>query len=92
MEVLYATFRLRAPWCRSLKDKRSVVKSLIAELKKHNASVCESGAHDASQFIELTVAALVKNHAQGDSTAQLLESCVLGATDAELYEVTFEYR
>lgn len=92
MKILYITFRLRAPWCRSLKDKRSIVKSLIAELRKHNASVCESGALDEAQFIELSAAVLVQNHAQGDSTAQLLESTVLGETDAELYEVSTEYR
>ena len=92
MKVLVGTFRLRAPWCRSLKDKRSIVKSLIAELKKHNVAVCESGAQNAIQFIELSAATLVQNHAQGDSTAQILESSVLGATDAELYEVLFEYR
>ena len=60
MDVLYVSFKLRAPWCRSLKDKRSVVKSIIAELKKHNASVCESGAQDDIQFIELSAAALGK--------------------------------
>lgn len=92
MEILLVTFRLRAPWCRSLKDKRSIVKMLLSELKKHNASVSESGEQDEIQYIELSAAAIVPNRAQGDSTAELLEACVLRATDCELYDVTREYR
>ncbi len=92
MDILLVTFRLRAPWCKSLKDKRSVVKALLSKLKKHNVSVCETGEQDEIQYIELSAAAIVPNRAQGDSTAEMLESCVSRATDSELYEVAREYR
>lgn len=93
MEILLITFRLRAPWCASLKDKRSVVKGLVAGLKnKFNVSVCESGEQDTLTLIELSAAALSFDRAQGDSTAEKLEAYIDGATDAELYEVLREYR
>lgn len=45
-------FRLHA--CRSLKSKRSVVKSIIARIRNHfNASVAEVGANDVYQRAEI---------------------------------------
>jgi uncharacterized protein YlxP (DUF503 family) len=45
-------FRLHA--CRSLKSKRSVVKSIIAKIRNHfNASVAEVGANDVYQRAEI---------------------------------------
>jgi hypothetical protein len=45
-------FRLHA--CRSLKSKRSVVKSIIAKMRNHfNASVAEVGANDVYQRAEI---------------------------------------
>jgi Uncharacterized protein conserved in bacteria len=84
---------MRATWCVSLKDKRSIVKGLIAGFQnKFNVSVCESGSQDIPTHIELTVAALVFDHAQGDSTAENLTVFVENATDAELYGIEKEYR
>jgi uncharacterized protein YlxP (DUF503 family) len=45
-------FRLHA--CRSLKSKRSVVKSIIAKIRNHfNASVAEVGANDVYQRAQI---------------------------------------
>ena len=46
------TFRLHG--CRSLKGKRKVVRSIIAQIRNHfNASVAEVGANDVHQRAEI---------------------------------------
>ena len=93
MIVLYLTLTLHAPWSRSLKDKRSISRSIIARLRaSYNASVCEVAAQDKHQLIELAVAALAFDHAQADSIAQNMADAVVGMTDAELIRVEREYR
>ena len=93
MIVLVVTLRLRAAWCRSLKDKRAEVKKLVMGLRNtFNVSACESGAQDDRQRIELTACALAFDRAQGDSMAQSVEEYVLSHTDAELFDTQTEYR
>ena len=53
----------------SLKDKRSVVKSLIQKLEhKFNISICESGENDNIHFAEVGFAAVSNNKKLVDST------------------------
>jgi uncharacterized protein YlxP (DUF503 family) len=63
---------LNIPSARSLKDKRRVVKSLIARLhNRHNASVAEVGENDKWQIVKLG-AAVVSNrsdHANSQLTS-----------------------
>ncbi len=92
MTVLLVTARLRAPWCRSLKDKRSVVAGVLNSLKKFNVSAAESGLQGTHTLIEVSVAALAFDHAQADSIEKSLYGAVQGATDAELYEWDVEFR
>lgn len=93
MIVPVVTIRLRAPWCRSLKDKRAEVKKLVMGLRNaFNVSACESGLQDDRHLIELTACALAFDRAQGDSIAQSVEEFVLSRTDAELLAVEAEYR
>ena len=93
MLVLVMDLRLRAPWCHSLKDKRSEVRRMVAGLRgTFNVSVCEAEEQDIHQIIRLSVAALAFNHAQADSIAQRLADYVQGNTQAELVEVTRECR
>lgn len=93
MIVLYLEIRLHAPWCRSLKDKRSAVKRLLAGLRgKFNVSACESGEQDAHRIIRLSVAALAFDRAQADSIEQALLGHVEGASEATLLSVEAEYR
>ncbi|HSK69411.1 MAG TPA: DUF503 domain-containing protein [Candidatus Limnocylindria bacterium] len=93
MIVLLVTARLRAPWCRSLKDKRSVVAGVMNALKKRfNVSVAESGLQDSHTLMEISAAALAFDAAQADAVAQSLYAAAQGATDAELYEWDAEYR
>ena len=55
------TFRLHD--CRSLKAKRSVVKSLVAQMRNHfNASVAEVGANDIYQRAQIGFAMAGSDH------------------------------
>jgi uncharacterized protein len=57
MVVALERFDLRIPGCRSLKEKRHVVKALTNGLRStFNVSVAEVGDHDLWQRCELAVA------------------------------------
>jgi uncharacterized protein YlxP (DUF503 family) len=57
MLVALERFDLRIPGCRSLKDKRHVIRSLTNGLRStFNVSVAEVGDHDLWQRSELAVA------------------------------------
>ena len=93
MIVAVLTVRLALPWARSLKDKRSVKRSLCDRIRaRFNAAVLESGLQEQHQLLELSVAVL------GDSPAQLealLERVVVWmetATDAAVVSVEKELR
>lgn len=48
---------LRIHECRSLKEKRKVIKSIISQIRnKFNASIAEVGANDIYQLAEIGVA------------------------------------
>ena len=50
--ICIITFRIHG--CRSLKEKRSIVKSLVRQVQNNfNASVAEVGAHDIYQKAEI---------------------------------------
>ena len=57
MVVASLTWELSLPGCSSLKEKRSVVRSLRDRLRaKFNVSVCESALQDVHTRAELTIA------------------------------------
>lgn len=57
MVVASLTWELSLPGCTSLKEKRSVIRSLRDRLrKKFNVSVSETGVQDAHSRAELTIA------------------------------------
>ena len=65
---------INIPAARSLKDKRRVVKSLIARIRnQHNAAVAEVGDNDKWQICRLGVA-VVSN--RSDHTNSLLSNIV----------------
>ena len=93
MEIAVMTFRLRAPWVHSLKEKRMIVKSLVAQLQnRFHVSAAETGAQDAHQTIVLGVAAIVPHRAMADSLMDEIAAFVEGATDAEILEEQREIR
>ena len=60
MKIAAITFRLYAPWVHSLKEKRMIVKSLIAKLQnKYHVSAAEIHEQDTHQIIVIGIAAIL---------------------------------
>lgn len=85
------TFRLHAPWVHSLKEKRMIVKSLVAKLQnKFHMSVAEIDEQDVHQFIVIGVASIVPHNAMADSLMDEISSFVEISTEAQIVEETRE--
>lgn len=71
MIIVAMTFRLYAPWVHSLKEKRMVVKSLIAQLQnRFHVSAAEIDKQDTHQIIVIGAAAVVPHNAMADSVME----------------------
>ena len=87
------TFRLHAPWVHSLKEKRMIVKSIVARLQnKFHVSAAEIDEQDAHQIIVIGVAAIVPHNAIADSLMDEISLFVEENTDAEMLDETREIR
>ena len=93
MRIAAMTFRLHAPWVHSLKEKRMVVKSLITQLQnRFHVSAAELDEQDAHQIIVIGVAAIVPHNAITDSLMEKISQFVESASEAEVWEETWEIR
>ena len=93
MIIAAMTFRLQAPWVHSLKEKRMVVKSLIAQLQnKFHVSAAEIDKQDTHQIIVIGVAVIVPNNSLADSLMDEISQFVETATDAQVLEEAREIR
>ncbi len=93
MKIAAMTFRLRAGWAHSLKEKRMIVQSLIAQLQnRFHVSAAEIGSQDAHQVIEIGVAAIVPHSALADSLMEDIARFVEEHCEAELLDETREIR
>ncbi len=80
--------RLHAPWVRSLKEKRALVKSLLARLRTtFHVSAAEVDEQDAHHFIVLGIAYIAPHATQADSTAQAIERFIQAHTDAQILTI-----
>ena len=87
------TFRLHAPWVHSLKEKRVIVKSLIAKLhNKFHVSVAEVDEQDIHQIIVIGVAAIGPHNAMADSLMEEISMFVEENTEAEIIDEEREIR
>ena len=87
------TFRLRASWVTSLKEKRMIVKSLIAKLQnRFHVSAAEVDEQDIHQIIVIGVAAIVPHQALADSLMDEISGFVEESTDAEILDEEREIR
>jgi len=85
MNIAVLTFRLHAPWVHSLKEKRMIVKSLIAKLQnKFHVSAAEVDEQDTHQIIVIGVAAIVPHNAAADSLMEKISRFVEESTEAEI--------
>ena len=87
------TFRLHAPWVHSLKEKRMIVKSIVAKLQnKFHVSAAEIDEQDIHQIIVIGVAAIVPHNAMADSLMDEISAFVESNTEAEIVEEIREIR
>lgn len=68
IKVAVMTFRLRASWVHSLKEKLMIVKSLVARLQnRFRVSAAEVDEQDIHQMTVIGVSSVVPNNAVADS-------------------------
>ena len=93
MMIAAVTFRLHAPWVHSLKEKRMIVKSLIAQLQnRFHVSAAEIDEQDTHQIIVIGVAAIVPHNAIADNLMEEISQFVESASEAEVLEEMREIR
>ena len=93
MNIAVMTFRIRASWVHSLKEKRMIVKSLIAKLQnRYHVSAAEIEDQDVHQMIVIGVAAIVPHNAMADSLMDDISMFVEENTDAEILDEEREIR
>ena len=93
MKILALTFRLYAPWVHGLKEKRMIVKSLLAKLQnRFRVSATEIDEQDAHQFIVIGAAAIVPHNAFADSLMREITIFIEENTEAEIIESFHEIR
>ena len=87
------TFRLQAPWVHSLKEKRMIVKSLIAKLQnRFHVSAAETDEQDIHQIIVIGIAAIVPHNAMADSLMDEISLFVEENTEAVILDEMREIR
>lgn len=93
MKIATITFRLRASWVHSLKEKRMIVKSLIAKLQnRFHVSAAEIDEQDVHQIIVIGVAAIVPHNALADSMMDEISRFVEEICEAEILDEVREIR
>lgn len=87
--TLVITFH--APWVHSLKQKRSIVKSICSKLSnKFNVSIAEIDAQDVHQTIVIGIACIANELKQVDSMLDKIINFIETSTEAEIVAVDRE--
>ena len=93
MKIAIMSFRLYAPWVHSLKEKRMIVRSMIAKLQnRFHVSAAEIEEQDTHQIIVIGVAAIVPHQAIADSLMDEISRFVEENTEAEINDEVREIR
>lgn len=83
MVVVSMTWELSLPGCASLKEKRSVVRSLRDRLRKRfNVSVAETGMQDVRDRAVLTIALVATDGRMAESVLDRADQLVESQSDA----------
>lgn len=90
MVVTLSTWELSIPGAASLKEKRSVLRSLKDRLGRMNVSVAESGLQDVRNRARISVVFLAAHSAQADSILASADRCVAEARGAVVVANTSE--
>jgi hypothetical protein len=92
MVLAYAVFDLHLPGCRSLKEKRMIVRSLKTRLRNEfDVSAAEVAAQDLLERAELAVAAVGPDQVPLDALLQKVLSFVEDNLDGELLNYRNEF-
>lgn len=87
IKIAVISFKLRAPWVHSLKEKRMIVKSLIGKIQSHfHVSVSEIGEMDTHQIIVIGACFFAPTTAIADSMMDKVSLFVEENTEAEILE------
>ena len=93
MIIATITFKLHAPWVHSLKEKRQIVKSILAKLQnRFHVSAAEIDEQDTHQIIVIGVAAIVPHNARADSLMENISRFVEENCEAEIIDEERELR
>jgi len=93
MMIATAQIRLYAPFVHSLKEKRMVVKSLIAKThNRFNVSAAEVDEQDIHQTIVLGIAMVSETVSFADSAMDKVISFIEQNTDAQITDIQREFR
>lgn len=93
MIIEAATVKLYASWVHSLKEKRTLVKSLINKTRnKFNVSISEADAQDIHQTIVLGLACVTGTVSHADSMIDSILRFIEDNVDAEIVDVQREIR
>ena len=88
MRVIVMKVSLKADWAHSLKEKRMVVKSIIAKLQnKFNISVGEIENQDIHNLITIGIAGIALDAKVCDSTIENIINYIEEITDAEIINI-----
>jgi uncharacterized protein len=85
--------KLYAPWVSSLKEKRMVVKSIVAKTKnKFNVSIAEVDEQDTHQTIILGIACVAGTVSQSDSILDHVITFIESSSEAAILHIEREIR
>jgi uncharacterized protein YlxP (DUF503 family) len=92
MVLAYAVYDLHLPGCRSLKEKRMIVRSLKARVRNEfEVSTAEVGAQDLLERAELAVAVVGPDQLPLDALLQKILGFVEDNLDGELLNYRNEF-
>ena len=82
---------LHAPWVHSLKEKRTIVKSICAKVSnKFNVSIAEIDAQDVHQTIVIGIASIANQVSQVDKVLDTIINFIETSTEAEIIKIEKE--
>lgn len=88
MRIVLMKVTLRANWVHSLKEKRMIVKSIMAKLKnKFNVSVYEIENQDIHQSIVIGICSIALDSKMADSIIENITDFIESNTDAEIIDI-----
>ncbi|HEU5050612.1 MAG TPA: DUF503 domain-containing protein [Gemmatimonadales bacterium] len=93
MIIAVATWELHLPGCASLKEKRGVLKPLLAALRQRcNVSVAETGHNDLWQRAEIVCGAVGSDRNVVEETLRMADRIVEAADGVRIIDTATVYR